>query len=45
MNPAALAVHLGDLAEGGLLIANSAAFTEENLKMAGYGSNPLEDPE
>jgi 2-oxoglutarate/2-oxoacid ferredoxin oxidoreductase subunit alpha len=31
MNPAALAVHLYDLAEGGLLIVNSAAFTEENL--------------
>jgi len=45
MNPAALAVHLGDLVEGGLLIANTAAFTGENLKMAGYGTNPLEDPE
>lgn len=43
MNPAALAVHLQDLAEGGLLIANSAAFTEENLAMAGYKSNPLDD--
>ena len=27
MNPAALAVHLSDLVEGGLLIVNSAAFT------------------
>lgn len=45
MNPAALAVHLCDLAPGGLLIANTAAFTEENLTMAGYKSNPLEDPE
>lgn len=45
MNPAALAVHLQDLVEGGLLIANSAAFNEENLKMAGYTANPLEDPE
>lgn len=43
MNPAALAVHLQDLAEGGLLIANSAAFTEENLAMAGYKANPLDD--
>ncbi len=43
MNPAALAVHLQDLAEGGLLIANSAAFTEENLAMAGYKTNPLDD--
>lgn len=45
MNPAALAVHLKDLVVGGLLIANSGAFTEDNLKMAGYDSNPLEDPE
>ncbi|MCA9846286.1 MAG: 2-oxoacid:acceptor oxidoreductase family protein, partial [Dehalococcoidia bacterium] len=45
MNPAALAVHLSDLTEGGMLIANTAAFTEENLAMAGYKSNPLEDPE
>lgn len=45
MNPAALAVHLKDLTEGGLLIANTAAFTEENLEMAGYKTNPLEDPE
>lgn len=44
MNPAALAVHLPDLVEGGLLIVNSAAFTEENLAMAGYASNPLDDP-
>ena len=36
---------LGDGAEGGLLIANSAAFTEENLKMAKFASNPLDDPE
>ena len=45
MNPAALAVHLKDLTEGGLLIANTAAFTAENLEMAGYKTNPLEDPE
>ena len=45
MNPAALAVHLDDLAEGGLLIVNNASFTEENLKMAKFESNPLEDPE
>ncbi len=44
MNPAALAVHLYDLAEGGLLIANTAAFNEENLEMAGFKSNPLDDP-
>ncbi len=44
MNPAALAVHLYDLVEGGLLIVNSAAFTEENLSMAGFATNPLDDP-
>jgi 2-oxoglutarate ferredoxin oxidoreductase subunit alpha len=44
MNPAALAVHLYDLVEGGLLIANTAAFTEENLAMAGFKTNPLDDP-
>ena len=44
MNPAALAVHLPDLVDGGLLIVNTAAFTADNLAMAGYSSNPLEDP-
>jgi 2-oxoglutarate ferredoxin oxidoreductase subunit alpha len=44
MNPAALAVHLYDLVEGGLLIVNSAAFTPENLAMAGFSTNPLDDP-
>ena len=44
MNPAALAVHLCDLAESGLLIVNSAAFTAENLAMAGFATNPLDDP-
>jgi 2-oxoglutarate/2-oxoacid ferredoxin oxidoreductase subunit alpha len=45
MNPAALAVHLVDLAEGGLLVANASAFTEDNLRMAGFGGNPLASPE
>ena len=45
MNPAALSVHLPDLVEGGLLIVNSAAFTPENLAMANYETNPLDDPE
>ena len=44
MNPAALAVHLADLVAGGLLVVNTAAFTEDNLKMAGFASNPLDDP-
>ncbi|MCF7731774.1 MAG: 2-oxoacid:acceptor oxidoreductase subunit alpha [Akkermansiaceae bacterium] len=45
MNPAALAVHLSELTKGGLLVVNTAAFTPENLKMAGYATNPLDDPE
>jgi 2-oxoglutarate ferredoxin oxidoreductase subunit alpha len=45
MNPAALQVHLSDLTQGGLLVVNTGAFTESNLDMAGYESNPLEDPE
>ena len=44
MNPAALAVHLADLPKGGLLVVNTAAFTADNLKMAGFPSNPLDDP-
>lgn len=43
MNPAALKVNLGDLEQGGILIVNSDAFTENNLKKAGYTQNPLED--
>ncbi len=45
MNPAALKVHLNELTSGGLLVVNTGAFTEENLKMAGYDSNPLENGE
>lgn len=45
MNPAALAVHLPDLSKGGLLVVNTAAFTEDNLKMANFPANPLDDPE
>jgi len=44
MNPAALKVHLPDLKEGGLLIANTAAFEKKNLDRAGYPANPLADP-
>ena len=43
MNPAALAVHLEDLTQGGLLVLNTGAFTPENLKMAHYETNPLEN--
>ena len=43
MNPAALKVNLADLEAGGILIVNSDAFSEGNLKKAGYSKNPLED--
>lgn len=43
MNPAALKVNLVDLKENGLLILNTGAFTPNNLKKAGYTTNPLED--
>ncbi len=43
MNPAALKTNLKDLKEGGILIANEDAFTEGNLKKAGYAANPLTD--
>ncbi|MEK6304538.1 MAG: 2-oxoacid:acceptor oxidoreductase subunit alpha [Acidobacteriota bacterium] len=43
MNPAALRVNLEDLEPGGILITNTDAFNENNLKKAGYAANPLED--
>jgi len=43
MNPAALKANLGDLVPGGMLIANTGAFSAANLKKAGYDTNPLED--
>jgi len=43
MNPAALKVNVPDLEPGGILIVNSDAFSEGNLKKAGYAKNPLED--
>jgi 2-oxoglutarate ferredoxin oxidoreductase subunit alpha len=43
LNPAALRVNLGDLKPGGLIIVDEAEFTPQNLKKAGYESNPLED--
>ena len=42
-NPAALKVHLKDLHKGSLVIADSGAFTDRNLKKAGFTTNPLED--
>jgi 2-oxoglutarate/2-oxoacid ferredoxin oxidoreductase subunit alpha len=43
MNPAALKVHLRDVHPDGIVIVNTATFTPENLKKAGYLTNPLED--
>jgi len=43
MNPAALKTNLNDLPKGGTLIVDTDAFTERNLKKAGYESNPLDD--
>jgi 2-oxoglutarate/2-oxoacid ferredoxin oxidoreductase subunit alpha len=43
MNPAALMVELKDLRPGGVLILDTGAFTERNLRKAGYEVNPLED--
>lgn len=45
MNPAALKVYLPKLEPKGILIVNLDAFTDANLKKAGYGENPLEDQE
>ncbi|OGS11367.1 MAG: 2-oxoglutarate ferredoxin oxidoreductase subunit alpha [Elusimicrobia bacterium RIFOXYA2_FULL_58_8] len=43
MNPAALAVNLKSMDKGGVIIANSDAFTAPALEKAGYAANPLED--
>ena len=43
MNPAALRVNLQDLLKGGLLVINTDSFNEDNLKKAGWKTNPLSD--
>ncbi len=43
MNPAALKVNIASLKPGGLIIADSGAFTKRNLEKAHYEENPLED--
>jgi 2-oxoglutarate ferredoxin oxidoreductase subunit alpha len=43
MNPAALKTNLDALKPGGLIVADSGAFTSRNLDKAKYDSNPLED--
>ena len=45
MNPAAFKVHVPDLKENGMLIANTANYTPKNLKLAGYEEDPLDDKE
>ncbi len=43
MNPAALKVNIKDLEPGGILVLNTDEFNENNLKKAGYATNPIED--
>ena len=43
MNPAALKVNVDNLGPGGTIVVDTGAFTERNLKKAGYDTNPLED--
>ncbi|GMN14425.1 2-oxoacid:acceptor oxidoreductase subunit alpha [Altererythrobacter sp. MTPC7] len=43
MNPAALKVNIASLKPGGLVIADTGAFTKRNLEKAKYEANPLED--
>jgi 2-oxoglutarate ferredoxin oxidoreductase subunit alpha len=43
MNPAALKSNLAALESGGTLIVNEDAFTDNNLRKAGYEEDPLED--
>src|SRR5262245_8374627 len=43
MNPAALRTNLADLKANGILIVNSDAFAETDLRKAQMTSNPLED--
>src|SRR6201997_4644326 len=43
MNPAALQANLEDVPPNAVIIVDREAFTEANLKRAGYTSNPLTD--
>ncbi len=43
LNPAALRVNMSDLKPGGLIIVDSGAFTDRNLRKAGFEANPLGD--
>jgi len=43
MNPAALKVELPNLRPGGVVIVDTGAFNERNLRKAGFDSDPLTD--
>ncbi|MHC4952362.1 MAG: 2-oxoacid:acceptor oxidoreductase subunit alpha [Planctomycetota bacterium] len=43
MNPAALKVNLKDVPAGGIVVVDTDAFSDRDLKKAEYESNPLED--
>ena len=43
MNPAALKANLDDLPPNGVIIVDVEAFSDSNLKRAGFTSNPLND--
>src|SRR4030095_12538471 len=43
MNPAALRTNVKSVKKGGIVIVNEDAFTANDLKKAGYESNPIED--
>ncbi|GAB5536113.1 MAG: 2-oxoacid:acceptor oxidoreductase subunit alpha [Rubricoccaceae bacterium] len=43
MNPAALKVNLHRVRPGGALLINTNAFTNRDLKLAGYDASPLDD--
>lgn len=43
MNPAALKKSLPELVKGGTIIVNTDAFSQQNLRKAGYEENPLEN--
>ena len=43
MNPAALKASLSDLEVHGTIIANTDAFSQANLRKAGYAASPLQD--
>lgn len=43
MNPAALVTTLDEVVKGGLIIVDTGAFNDKNLKKAKYENNPLED--